>query len=187
MTARKHLKRQVRARAARTGESYTAALRYVRHHGQEVSVSDVDEPVLASCSFCKKNNHQVKKLVAGPGVYICNECLALCDHLVEEEVTPEDSAKLRAQFLDRAAEDVLAMLPGLARTAEEVETELRRWVLRLRQLDTGWDEIAAVLQLSEDEVRQRFDRLPTRTNVSGSAVSTTRANPGSAPPSPPPE
>jgi ATP-dependent Clp protease ATP-binding subunit ClpX len=155
MTARKHLKRRVRTRAAQTGESYTAALRYVRHHGQEVPMSD--EPVLASCSFCKKNNRQVQKLVAGPGVYICNECLVLCDHLLEEEVTPEDSARLRAQFLDRSAEDVLAMLPSLARTAEEVETELRRWVLRLRQLDTGWDEIAAVLQLSDEEVRQRFD------------------------------
>jgi hypothetical protein len=190
MTARKHLKRRVRARAAQTGESYTAALRYVRHHCQEVSVSDVDvadEPIFASCSFCKKNNRQVKKLVAGPGVYICNECLGLCDQLIEEEVTPEDSAKLQAQFLNRAADDVLAMLPALARTAEEVETELRRWVIRLRQLDTGWDEIAAVLQLSDEEVRQRFDRSPIQTNASDAAVSTTPSNRGSTPPSPPPE
>jgi hypothetical protein len=177
MTTRKHLKRRVRARAAQTGDSYTAALRYVSHHRQEVPVSD--EPILASCSFCKKNNRQVNKLVAGPGVYICNECLALCDQLIEEDVTPEESAQLQAQFANRAAEDVLAMLPALARTAEEVETELRRWVLRLRQLDTGWDEIAAVLQLSHEEVRQRFDR--------GDAVSTTGSNRGSTPPSPPPE
>jgi hypothetical protein len=163
LTARKHLKRRVRARAAQTGESYTAALRYVRHHRQEVPLSDVDvadEPILASCSFCKKNNRQVTKLIAGPGVYICNECVVLCDHLIEEEGTPEDSARRQAQFVNRSAAEVLAMLPALARTAEEVETELRRWVLRLRQLDTGWEEIACVLELSEEEVRRRFQIAP---------------------------
>jgi ATP-dependent Clp protease ATP-binding subunit ClpX len=38
-----------------------------------------------SCRFCGKPKSQVKKLVAGPGVYICDECIALCSEIVAEE------------------------------------------------------------------------------------------------------
>ena len=48
------------------------------------------------CSFCGKRQHQVKRFVAGPGVYICDECIALCvEIMVEEDVlrlTPADAA-----------------------------------------------------------------------------------------------
>ena len=37
------------------------------------------------CSFCNKAQSDVKTLIAGPGVYICNECIALCREIVEEE------------------------------------------------------------------------------------------------------
>ena len=37
------------------------------------------------CSFCGKNQKEVKKLIAGPSVYICNECVALCDEIIEDE------------------------------------------------------------------------------------------------------
>ena len=38
------------------------------------------------CSFCGKNQEQVRKLVAGPGVYICDECIELCNEIIEEEI-----------------------------------------------------------------------------------------------------
>ena len=41
------------------------------------------------CSFCGKSQDQVKKLVAGPGVYICDECIELCNEIVEEELDEE--------------------------------------------------------------------------------------------------
>jgi ATP-dependent Clp protease ATP-binding subunit ClpX len=37
------------------------------------------------CSFCWKGEGQVKKLIAGPGVYICDECIELCNEILEEE------------------------------------------------------------------------------------------------------
>ncbi|MDR7418328.1 MAG: ATP-dependent Clp protease ATP-binding subunit ClpX [Armatimonadota bacterium] len=43
------------------------------------------------CSFCGKPQEQVRKLVAGPGVYICDECIELCNEIVEEELTGEDA------------------------------------------------------------------------------------------------
>jgi hypothetical protein len=46
---------------------------------------------LLKCSFCGKSQKQVKKLIAGPGVYICDECIDLCNEIIEEEFaeTPE--------------------------------------------------------------------------------------------------
>ncbi|TGE31952.1 ATP-dependent Clp protease ATP-binding subunit ClpX [Desulfosporosinus sp. Sb-LF] len=41
------------------------------------------------CSFCGKTQEQVKKLVAGPGVYICDECIELCNEIIEEELTDD--------------------------------------------------------------------------------------------------
>ena len=42
---------------------------------------------LLKCSFCGKSQKQVKKLIAGPGVYICDECIDLCNDIIEEELT----------------------------------------------------------------------------------------------------
>jgi len=42
---------------------------------------------LLKCSFCGKSQRQVKKLIAGPGVYICDECIDLCNEIIEEELT----------------------------------------------------------------------------------------------------
>src|SRR5512134_3070848 len=42
---------------------------------------------LLKCSFCRKSQKQVKKLIAGPGVYICDECIDLCNEIIEEELS----------------------------------------------------------------------------------------------------
>ncbi|MGQ0680523.1 MAG: ClpX C4-type zinc finger protein, partial [Actinomycetota bacterium] len=47
------------------------------------------------CSFCGKSQKQVKKLIAGPGdVYICNECIELCNEIIVEELTEASEPKL---------------------------------------------------------------------------------------------
>ena len=50
-----------------------------------------DDKVQLKCSFCGKLQEQVKKLVAGPGVYICDECIELCNEIIEEELGEETS------------------------------------------------------------------------------------------------
>ncbi|MBU5265747.1 ATP-dependent protease ATP-binding subunit ClpX [Virgibacillus proomii] len=47
------------------------------------------------CSFCGKGQDQVRKLVAGPGVYICDECIELCTEIVEEELGTEEETELK--------------------------------------------------------------------------------------------
>lgn len=44
----------------------------------------ISKPTQLKCSFCGKSQEQVKKLIAGPGVYICNDCVELCDEILEE-------------------------------------------------------------------------------------------------------
>jgi ATP-dependent Clp protease ATP-binding subunit ClpX len=48
---------------------------------------------LLKCSFCGKSQKQVKKLIAGPGVYICDECIDLCNEIIEEELSQTSEVK----------------------------------------------------------------------------------------------
>jgi ATP-dependent Clp protease ATP-binding subunit ClpX len=48
---------------------------------------------LLKCSFCGKSQKQVKKLIAGPGVYICDECIDLCNEIIEEELSAQSEVR----------------------------------------------------------------------------------------------
>lgn len=54
-----------------------------------------DEKGQLKCSFCGKSQDQVRKLVAGPGVYICDECIELCTEIVEEELGTEEEVEFK--------------------------------------------------------------------------------------------
>ncbi len=56
-----------------------------------------DTGELLQCSFCGKSQKQVKRLIAGPGVYICDECIDLCNEIIEEELT--ESGEIRFEEL----------------------------------------------------------------------------------------
>jgi hypothetical protein len=115
--------------------------------------------VIASCSFCGKANTEVKTLVAGPGVFICNECVDLSVTIVaaNADLTADESARLRALALDRTVPEIMDVLPGLARSVARSEAELARWVGRLRDKENDRQQIADVLGTSADDARQRFD------------------------------
>jgi ATP-dependent Clp protease ATP-binding subunit ClpX len=57
---------------------------------------------LLKCSFCGKSQKQVKKLIAGPGVYICDECIDLCNEIIEEELA--EPSELRFDELPKPVE-----------------------------------------------------------------------------------
>lgn len=54
-----------------------------------------DEKGQLKCSFCGKVQEQVKKLIAGPGVYICDECIELCNEIIEEELNEDVDIELK--------------------------------------------------------------------------------------------
>jgi ATP-dependent Clp protease ATP-binding subunit ClpX len=57
-----------------------------------------DSEKLLYCSFCGKSQHEVRKLIAGPSVFICDECVDLCNDIIREEV---QSAKSGQDDVDR--------------------------------------------------------------------------------------
>jgi ATP-dependent Clp protease ATP-binding subunit ClpX len=67
--------------------------------------SDANEQLL--CSFCGKSQRQVKKLIAGPGVYICDECIDLCNEIIDEELTAPVAFDLETLPRPQAIYDVL--------------------------------------------------------------------------------
>ena len=50
-----------------------------------------DDGKLLYCSFCGKSQHEVRKLIAGPSVFICDECVDLCNDIIREEVQEDSS------------------------------------------------------------------------------------------------
>lgn len=68
-----------------------------------------DERGQLKCSFCQKNQDQVRKLIAGPGVYICDECIELCNEIIEEELYkhPEETSKLKTVPKPREINNIL--------------------------------------------------------------------------------
>src|SRR3989338_6830031 len=44
-----------------------------------------DKPQILHCSFCGKSQHEVRKVIAGPSVFVCNECVDLCNDIIREE------------------------------------------------------------------------------------------------------
>ncbi len=67
--------------------------------------TDSNEQLL--CSFCGKSQRQVKKLIAGPGVYICDECIDLCNEIIDEELTAPPSFDIESLPKPREIYDVL--------------------------------------------------------------------------------
>ena len=60
-----------------------------------------EEKVQLKCSFCGKVQEQVKKLVAGPGVYICDECIELCNEIIEEELYQYSEEEVDRLFVEK--------------------------------------------------------------------------------------
>ena len=58
------------------------------------------------CSFCGKNQKEVKKLIAGPAVYICDECIQLCSEIIEEEKV-QDAEDLEKSYIPKEIKDML--------------------------------------------------------------------------------
>src|SRR5512137_1559174 len=52
------------------------------------------------CSFCGKSQHEVKKLIAGPSVFICDECIELCNDIIRDEVPPAEGQASKAAKSD---------------------------------------------------------------------------------------
>ena len=115
----------------------------------------VDEDrVVASCWFCLKPDHEVSKLVAGPGVYICDECVDLCIQIIGNP--PPLPPGLTSWEEDLDLDRVLASLPRMAAAGAQVEDNLSRSVQRAKRLGATWAVIGTSLGMTRQSAWERF-------------------------------
>jgi ATP-dependent Clp protease ATP-binding subunit ClpX len=106
--------------------------------------SDGNEQLL--CSFCGKSQRQVKKLIAGPGVYICDECIDLCNEIIDEELT--SPSQLDLENLPRP-KDIYAVLNDYVVSQEEAKRTLAVAVYNhYKRVQMGTEENEVELQKS---------------------------------------
>ena len=117
--------------------------------------SAAQEAVVASCSFCGKPNTEVARLVAGPGVCICNECVSLSQQVIDAATTRSVPQLAPWQQIDDVSA-VLENLPRIARTGALVEETLTGWVRRARELGATWDRIGDALGMTRQSAWARF-------------------------------
>ncbi len=98
------------------------------------------------CSFCGKSQRQVKKLIAGPGVYICDECIDLCNEIIDEELTTP--TQLDLDNLPRPR-DIYSVLNDYVVSQEEAKRTLAVAVYNhYKRVQMGTDENDVELQKS---------------------------------------
>jgi ClpX C4-type zinc finger len=112
--------------------------------------------ITPTCSFCRKPSTKVEKLIAGAGVYICNECVDLCRQILENSTGTSPPLSHWNQIDD--LNEVLAHLPRVAEAATQVEETLGQWVLRARELTATWAQIGEALSMTRQSAWERFSR-----------------------------
>lgn len=124
--------------------------------------------MIACCSFCLKPSTEVAKLVAGHGVYICNECVALCGDIIQAELAapaaagaaaadPAGSQPRVAPWEQQTSlDEILAALPGVAAAGQQAQQYLTHWVRQARSLGATWAQIGAALDMTRQSAWERF-------------------------------
>jgi ATP-dependent protease Clp ATPase subunit len=125
-----------------------------------------ERSAIAACSFCLKPSTEVATLVAGPGVYICNECVALSTQLIDSKPPTESKSPTEGEAapapqvaswdLVNNVEEVLAALPRMAAVRGQVEQTLTGWVRRARVLGATWARIGEALGMTRQSAWERF-------------------------------
>ena len=98
----------------------------------------------------------MRRLVAGPAVYVCDECVDLCCQIIED--VPAGPAGPRLLPWDRtdSLDAALANLPNIVRAQAQVEESLLGWVRRARVLGATWAQVGDALGITRQSAWERF-------------------------------
>jgi hypothetical protein len=133
----------------------------------QTATPDAANPEALCCSFCTKSQFDVLKLVAGPGVFICNECIDLCNQIIAEQVERKDS---RAGGVGRSIdappvlkawqglsdEDLLIEMVRAHAAHNNVDRAVKRHVAALRARGVSWARIGEALAMTRQSAWERF-------------------------------
>jgi ATP-dependent protease Clp ATPase subunit len=111
---------------------------------------------LYRCSFCGKAQTEVQTLVAGPGVFICDECVQLCRQIIKQKRKPTTQA-MPSLLPDRApTEALLKTLAGHNDAFERIDAGMQDIADILRERDVSWATIGQALAVSRQAAWKRF-------------------------------
>jgi hypothetical protein len=130
-------------------------------------MSPTATPETMCCSFCTKDQSDVGKLVAGPGVFICDECIDLCNQIISEELTPGSRSAERAAGSTDAPpalkawdglsdDDLLTEMVRAHMAHENVDRAVKRHVAALRDRGISWARIGEALSMTRQSAWERF-------------------------------
>jgi len=107
------------------------------------------------CSFCGKSNTEVDKLVGGPGVQICDQCIGTAGAIIEQY--RDKPSELRLPIWEPMSDgQMLDHIPRMGVVARQVETDLRSWVQELRRRGVTWSRIGGALGITRQSAWERF-------------------------------
>jgi ATP-dependent Clp protease ATP-binding subunit ClpX len=119
------------------------------------------------CSFCGKHQDLVSKLIAGPGVYICDECVDLCQEIIAETLPtedvrrriappPADVPRIMDDLDDLGVGELLDLLVRIHRSHEGVDRTVQGVVDVLRRREVSWASIGVALGMTRQSAWERF-------------------------------
>ena len=103
------------------------------------------------CSFCTKDKDAIAKLIAGPGVYICNECVGLCDLILADEPAPGF-----VSWNEYPDDEMLASLAKIQAAVSQADAAVHDHVAVLRDRGISWTRIGKALGVSKQAAWERF-------------------------------
>ncbi|MDA8037880.1 MAG: hypothetical protein M0Z69_01730 [Actinomycetota bacterium] len=120
-------------------------------------------PEALCCSFCTKSQFEVLKLIAGPGVLICNECVDLCNQIISEELqrkgeappTGDGPPALKA-WNGLSDDELLSEMVRAHGAHQNVDRAVRRHVAALRERGVSWARIGEALGMTRQSAWERF-------------------------------
>ncbi len=106
---------------------------------------------LLHCSFCRKDSKTVAKLIGGPGVYICDACVELCNQILDDQPVPPFPG-----FEAMSDDALLATLRPADEAVSKVAEVLHEHVATLRERGVSWQRIGEAIGVSRQAVWERF-------------------------------
>jgi hypothetical protein len=120
----------------------------------ELRVPMPTKPFEMRCSFCGRLHTDVAKLIAGPGIYICDGCVNLCVDILAETTHAEPPSL--PEWATLSDNELLQRIPFIAASAANIEGGLRDRVHELRDRGVSWARIGAALGMTRQSAWERF-------------------------------